>query len=104
MIPEPTTTVTASAVSLVTLATALLGPNLGPIFGPYIVIVLCSTVGAQWAILASPPMTRLGAAMLMLRVAGTAVVLTVMIASVVSAYFHVGLDESYGGASVDRVG
>lgn len=97
---EPaTSTVAVSGVSLVTLATALLGPTIGPLLGPYVVIILCSAVGAQWALLASPSMSRINAAMLMLRVIGTAVVLTAMIAQVVGSYFQLAVTESYGGVS-----
>lgn len=95
---EPASTA-ATGVSLVTLTTALIGPQFGPLLGPYIVILLCSTVGAQWAILASPPMSRLEGVLLMLRVAGTALVLTAMLSQIVSAYSNVPVNEAYGAIS-----
>ena len=96
---EPTTTAAATGVSLVTLATTLLGPKFGPLLGPYLVIVLCSTVGAQWAILASATMTRTQAVVLMLRVTATAVVLTAMLAQIVGRYFSLPVSEAYGAIS-----
>ena len=96
---EPTTTTAAMGVSLITLATALLGPAVGPLLGPYIVIIICSAVGAQWALLASPAMSRLEAVGLMLRVVGTAVVLTAMVAQVVGVYFNVAVTEAYGAVA-----
>jgi hypothetical protein len=96
---EPATTAAATGVSLVTLASTLLGPQFGPLLGPYLVIVLCSTVGAQWAILASPTMTRMDALLLMLRVSATAVVLTAMLAQLVGSYFNVPVNEAYGAIS-----
>lgn len=96
---EPAVSTAATGVSLVTLMTALFGPVLGPLLGPYAVIVICSAVGAQWALLASPAMTRFEASMLMLRVVGTAVVLTAMIAQVIAAQFAVAVTEAYGAVS-----
>lgn len=97
---EPaSTSVAVAGVSLVTLATALLGPTVGPLIGPYVVIILCSAVGAQWALLASPSMSKAEAALLMVRVVGTAVVLTAMVAQVVGAYFNVAVTESYGAVA-----
>lgn len=97
---EPaTSTVAVGGVSLVTLTTALLGPAIGPLIGPYVVIILCSAVGAQWALLASPSMTKGQAALLMTRLVGTAVVLTAMVASVVGAYFNVAVTEAYGAVA-----
>lgn len=96
---EPATTVSVSGVSLITLMTALLGPAIGPILGPYVVIITCSTVGAQWALLASPAMTKTQAWWLLLRVVGTAVVLTAMIAQLVAGYFDSTVTEAYGGVA-----
>lgn len=93
---EPTTSTAIAGVSLITLATALLGPAIGPLLGPYVVIILCSAVGAQWAVIAAPESTRTQAALLMLRLVGTAVALTAMIAQLVAAWAGVGVTEAYG--------
>lgn len=72
---DPTVSVSVGIVSLsVTL--------LGPMAGPYTAIVLCSGIGAMWALAAAPTATGRVGALLMLRLVLTAVVLTVAIAEI----------------------
>jgi len=61
-----------ASVGIVTLAVAFLGP----MAGPYAVIVLSALAGALWALAAAPTDSRRAGAVLMLRLVLTAVVLT----------------------------
>lgn len=61
-----------ASVGIVTIAVALLGP----MAGPYAVIVLSALAGALWALAAAPTDGRRAGALLMLRLVLTAVVLT----------------------------
>lgn len=61
-----------SAVGIVAIGVALLGP----MAGPYAVIVLAALAGALWALAQAPTATRAAGAMLLLRLVLTAVVMT----------------------------
>jgi hypothetical protein len=50
--------------------------TLGPMAGPYAVIVVSALAGAMWALAAAPTATRSAGAMLVLRLVLTAVMLT----------------------------
>lgn len=79
------------AVSLVTLAVAVFGPQAGP----YVVIVLGSIGGALWALSSTTLETRRQGAWLMLRCVVTAVVLTALIAGIVGPWFGLPVTEVY---------
>jgi hypothetical protein len=78
---EPTV---PASVGIVTLAVALLGP----MAGPYAVIVLSALAGALWALAAAPTESRRAGAWLVLRLVLTAVVLAGGVAW--------GLESQYG--------
>ncbi|WP_440105443.1 hypothetical protein [Acidovorax sp. BL-A-41-H1] len=67
--PEPTST---SGISLAAVSIALLGP----MAGPYALIVFAALAGALWPLSAADTMTRSAGAWLLLRCTLTAVVLT----------------------------
>ncbi len=84
------------AVSLITLAVALFGPEAGP----YVVIVLGSIGGGLWALSSTkladtPSVARRQGTWLMLRCVVTAVVLTSLIAGVVGPWFGLPVTEVY---------
>lgn len=79
------------AVSLITLAVAVFGPQAGP----YVVIVLGSIGGGLWALSGTVLQTRRQAAWLMLRCVVTAVVLTSLIAGVVGPWLGLPVSELY---------
>ena len=87
---EPINT-TVAAVSLVTLAAAVFGPQAGP----YIVIVLGSIGGGLWALSSAVLTTRMQGAWLMLRCIVTAIVLTALIAGVVGPWLGMPVTEVY---------
>lgn len=72
----------APAAGIVSVAVVLVGP----MTGPYMAIVLCSGIGALWALAATPTATRRAGALLMLRLVLTAVVLTGGIAQVLERH------------------
>lgn len=86
----------AAGVSLVTLATAMVGP----LAGPYLVIALGSVSGGLWALSSTTLTTRMQGALLMLRCILTAVLLTAAIASTLGARFDVPVTEMYGVVSL----
>jgi len=83
------------AVSLITLAVAVFGPQAGP----YVVIVLGSIGGGLWALSSTKLDTRRQGAWLMLRCVVTAVVLTSLIAGVVGPWFGLPVTEVYAVVS-----
>lgn len=99
----PTPNAPVEAVSLITLAVAVFGPQAGP----YVVIVLGSIGGALWALSATslvppPEVTeeigrwrRKQGLWLMLRCVITAVVLTSLIAGLVGPWFGMKVTEAY---------
>lgn len=92
--PEPINTA-AAGVSLMTLAVALFGPQAGP----YIVILLGSIGGALWALSSATLETRVQGAWLMARCVITAIVLTAVIAGLVSSYLRLEVGEAYAVVS-----
>lgn len=93
---EPIIQTAAAGVSLVTLATAMVGP----LAGPYLVIALGSVSGGLWALSSTTLTTRMQGALLMLRCILTAVLLTAAIASTLGARFDVPVTEMYGVVSL----
>lgn len=93
---EPIIQTAAAGVSLVTLATAMVGP----LAGPYLVITLGSVSGGLWALSSTTLNTRMQGAMLMLRCILTAVLLTALIAGILGARFGVPVTEMYGVVSL----
>lgn len=88
--PEPIQT-TVAGVSLMTLAVAIVGP----LAGPYMVILLGSIAGGLWALSGATMQTRKEGAGLILRCVLTAVVLTAVIAGLVEARFGIPVNEGY---------
>lgn len=80
-----------AAVSLVTLAVAVFGPQAGP----YVVIVLGSIGGALWALSGTVLDSKRAGVSLMLRCVMTAVVLTAIISGLVGPFFNVAVTEAY---------
>ena len=70
----------------VLIATAIFAPDVAIIVGPYIVIVLASTIGASFALARRERSTRVSAALFFLRISGLAVVLTVGLATWANSY------------------
>lgn len=83
--------VTLKGVSLITLAAAVFGPNVGP----YVVIILGAIGGGLWPLSTAALNTRREGAWLMLRCVLTAVVLTALIAGLLGPYFDVPVTELY---------
>ena len=69
------------------LASAIFGHEMAHVVGPYIVIILASTVGASFALARRPPETRASAVYFFLRTVGLAILLTVALASIVTGYY-----------------
>ena len=86
-VPEPTTTSTAS---LSVLAVALLGP----LAGPYVLIVFAALSGALWPLSASATASRLAGGWLLLRCTLMAVVLTSMLAGLLQQYYGIPHSEA----------
>lgn len=68
------------------LASYMFGPEVAAYLGPYLVILLASTVGASFALARREVATRTGAIWFFLRTNGVAVLLTVALATTVSGY------------------
>lgn len=83
------------AVSLITLAVAVFGPQAGP----YVVIVLGSIGGGLWALSSTKLDNRRQGAWLMLRCVVTAIVLTSLIAGIVGPWFGMAVTEVYAVVS-----
>lgn len=79
--PEPTSTTSAGA-GLAALAIALLGP----LAGPYAVILFAALSGALWATGATPTETRMQACWLVVRLVLMASVFTGLVAHLLHAY------------------
>lgn len=88
--PEPINS-TVAAVSLVTLAVAMFGPNAGP----YVVIILGAVAGGLWALSSAVVPSRIAGVWLMTRCVVTAVVLTALISGLVGPLFGISVTESY---------
>lgn len=74
------------------LAGLVYAPNVAAVVGPYIVIVLAAIIGASFALKRREKTSRLAALFYFLRIAGVAVLGTVSVASIGSAY-HESLSE-----------
>ena len=85
--PEPTST---SGLSLAAVSIALLGP----MAGPYVVIVFAALAGALWPLSASETMTRAAGAWLVLRCTLTAVALTTGLSALLQAHLAIPVTEA----------
>ncbi len=84
---DPTTAAGASLTVLVVAA-------LGPLYGPYALIAGASLAGALWPLSAQPTATRLDGALLLLRCALTALLLTAFIAGLLQRVWAVPVNEA----------
>lgn len=85
--PEPTST---SGISLAAVSIALLGP----MAGPYALIVFAALAGALWPLSAADTMTRAAGAWLLLRCTLTAVVLTSALSLVLQNQWQIPANEA----------
>ena len=85
---EPTVT-TAGSVSLTVLFVSLLGP----LAGPYVLIVLASIAGSMWPLSAAQTTSRREGLFLLLRCVATALVLTSLIAGIVEKVWGLPVNE-----------
>lgn len=85
--PEPTST---SGISLAAVSIALLGP----MAGPYALIVFAALAGALWPLSAADTMTRTAGAWLLLRCTLTAVVLTSALSLVLQNQWQIPANEA----------
>jgi hypothetical protein len=87
LMPEPTS---VSGASLAALAIALLGP----MAGPYALIVFAALAGALWPLSAASTMSRVSGAWLLLRCTLTAVALTSALSLVLQSQWQIPARES----------
>lgn len=87
---------TSAGVSLTVIGIALLGP----MAGPYAVIVFAALAGAMWPLSSSTTESSIAGAWLLLRVTLTAVVLTLFIATIIERAWGVPPDESLGSVAL----
>jgi hypothetical protein len=85
--PEPTS---SAGISIAVLSIALLGP----LAGPYALILFASLAGSLWPLSATATITRMEGAWLVLRCTMTSVVLTGGAASWLQAKYGVQINES----------
>jgi hypothetical protein len=85
--PEPTST---SGISLAAVSIALLGP----MAGPYALIVFAALAGALWPLSAADTMTRTAGAWLLLRCTLTAVALTSALSAVLQSRWQIPANEA----------
>lgn len=85
--PEPTA---SAGVSLTVIAIALLGP----LAGPYALIVFAALAGALWPLSASATQTRSAGAWLLLRCTLTAIALTAFIAAGLEKFWAIPANEA----------
>jgi len=81
---------TSSGISLTVISIALLGP----LAGPYALIVFSALAGALWPLSAVPTPTRADGAWLLLRCTVTAVLLTVFIAQGLDHLWEIPANEA----------
>lgn len=86
---EPTSTA-AGGISLAALSVAMLGP----LAGPYALIVFAALAGALWPLSSAEPMTRKAGAWLLLRCTLTSVALTGALSGIVQAQWGVRTTSS----------
>lgn len=85
---EPT--LTGGGISLTVISIALLGP----LAGPYALIIFSALAGALWPLSAIPTPTRADGAWLLLRCTVTAVLLTVFIAQGLDKFWAIPASEA----------
>jgi len=85
---EPTVT-TAGSVSLTVLFVSILGP----MAGPYVLILLASVAGAMWPLTAARTMGKAAGAWLLVRCAATALVLTGLFAGILERTWGLPISE-----------
>ena len=83
---------TSAGVSLTFLAVALLGP----MAGPYAVIVFSALAGSMWPLSSSQTLSRVAGASMVFRCTVTAVVLTGLLAALLEKAFGVRAVEWFG--------
>lgn len=91
--PEPTST--TGGVSLAALSIVLLGP----MAGPYALIVFAALAGALWPLSSAGPMTRIAGAWLLLRCTLTSVVLTGALSGIVQAQWGIQALDAFAPVS-----
>lgn len=91
---EPTSTA-AGGISLAALSVALLGP----LAGPYALIVFAALAGALWPLSSAEPMTRKVGAWLLLRCTLTSVALTGALSGIVQAQWGVQALDAFAPVS-----
>lgn len=69
------------------LSSAIFGHEVSHIVGPYIVILIASSVGASFALARRPVQTRLGAVWFFTRTIVVAVLLTAAVAALISGHY-----------------
>ncbi len=92
---EPTLT-TAGSVSLTVLFVSLLGP----MAGPYVLIILASIAGSTWPLAADKTLTRSEGAWLMLRCSALALVLTGVIAGALERMWGIPVSEGLAAVAL----
>ena len=99
--PEPTTTSAAAAAitsgsgKTGTGLAALFVAFLGPLAGPYALIVFAALAGSLWPLSGADAMTRTAGAWLMLRCTLTAVVLTAAVSNYIQTRYEVQAGEAF---------
>ncbi|HLO65040.1 MAG TPA: hypothetical protein VK165_18930 [Azonexus sp.] len=83
---------TSAGVSLTVIAVALLGP----MFGPYALIVFAALAGAMWPLSAARTESMRDGAWLLMRCTLTAVVLTVFLANLLERFWEIPKLETLG--------
>lgn len=86
--PEPTST---SGLSLAAVSIALLGP----MAGPYVLIVFAAMAGALWPLSATDTISRSAGGWLLLRCTLTAVVLTSALSQVLQSRWQIPVNEAW---------
>jgi len=81
---------TSAGITLTVISVAILGPMVGP----YALIVFAALAGAMWPLSASATETRLSGAWLLLRCTLTAVVLTAFLARLLDRLWAIPVNES----------
>jgi len=99
--PEPTTT--SAAAAAITSGSGQTDPGLdalfvaflGPLAGPYALIVFAALAGSLWPLSSADAMTRTAGAWLMLRCTLTAVVLTAAVSNYIQTRYEVQAGEAF---------
>jgi ABC-type branched-subunit amino acid transport system permease subunit len=75
----------------VVIAATVFAPDVAAVVGPYAVIVLAAAIGAAWALSREQPTTRWRALYFFMRLIGTAVCVTVALATTAEQFFGGGI-------------